>query len=176
MESTEEITMAELLEKNEKPFSGPYYGRVFTVSFKKLTPKTISILSKHALTAPGGGAMFAHHTLLSAQESVRSVFGSRARHHMLEIYALTQNMDLAEERVKWGAKVKAELETEDKDNLLEGSYIALGSHEDSDLKRVYGRHYDTLLGLKNKYDPENVFKHSIPRLVKVNGGEIAEAQ
>ncbi|RBR23150.1 uncharacterized protein FIESC28_04145 [Fusarium coffeatum] len=167
MQSTEETTMAELLAKNDKAFAGPFFGRVFTVSFTTLTPKTISILSKYATNAPGGGAMFAHHTLLSAQEPVKSVFGTRARHHMLEIYALTKDADVAEERVKWGREVKAALEREDEENVLEGSYVALGEHGE-DLKKVYGQHYETLLGLKEQHDPGNVFKHSIPRLVTVD--------
>ncbi|KAJ4024586.1 hypothetical protein NW752_003152 [Fusarium irregulare] len=167
MQSTEETTMAELLAKNDKAFAGPFFGRVFTVSFKTLTPKTISILSKYSANAPGGGAMFAYHTLLSAQEPVKSVFGTRARHHMLEIYALTKDKDVTEERVKWGREVKAELERDDGDNVLEGSYVALGEHGE-DLKRVYGKHYETLLNLKERYDPGNVFKNSIPRLVTVD--------
>ncbi|RFN45497.1 6-hydroxy-d-nicotine oxidase [Fusarium flagelliforme] len=174
MQSTEETTMAALLEKNDKAFAGPFLGRVFTVSFKTLTEKTISILSKYSANAPGGGAMFAYHTLLSTQEPVKSVLGTRARHHMLEIYALTKDKDVAEQREKWGREVKAELEREDGDNVLEGSYVSLGEHGE-DLKRVYGRHYETLLGLKRRFDPENVFKHSIPRLV-IADQKIVEAE
>jgi len=174
MQSTEETTMAELLAKNEKAFAGPYLGRVFTVSFKTLTPEIISILSKYSANAPGGGAMFAYHTLLSAEEPVKSVFGTRARHHMLEIYAVTKDRDVAEERVKWGREVKAELEREDGDNVLEGSYVSLGEHGE-DLKRVYGKHYETILGLKEQYDPANVFKHSIPKLAVV-GEKVVETE
>lgn len=93
---------------------------------------------------------------------------------MLEIYALTKDKDVAEERVKWGREVKAELERDDGDNVLEGSYVALGEHGE-DLKRVYGKHYETLLGLKERYDPGNVFKHSIPRLVTADE-KIVEAE
>ncbi|KAH7191829.1 uncharacterized protein B0J16DRAFT_410603 [Fusarium flagelliforme] len=174
MQSTEETTMAELLEKNDKAFAGPFLGRVFTVSFKTLTPKTVSVLGKYSLNAPGGGAMFAYHTLLSAQEPVKSVFGTRARHHMLEIYALTNDKDEAEQREKWGREVKAELEREDGDNVLEGSYVSLGEHGE-DLKRVYGKHYETLLGLKERHDPGNVFKHSIPKLAVV-GEKVVETE
>ena len=86
---------------------------------------------------------------------------------MLEIYALTKDKDVAEERVKWGRQVKAELEREDVDNVLEGSYVALGEYGE-DLKKVYGKHYETLFRLKEQYGPGNVFKHSIPRLVRVD--------
>ncbi|KAJ9426106.1 hypothetical protein QL093DRAFT_2586435 [Fusarium oxysporum] len=160
MENTQEITLAEMLENNEKLVTWPSYGRVYTLNCKTLTEKAIEILGKHCVNATGGSLIFSYHTLLSAQEpEQKSVFGTRARHHMFEIYA-----------------VKAELQAQDADNILEGSYISLGSHEDADVKKIYGKHYETLAALKRKYDPGNVFKHSVPRLVLAEeGDEIVEA-
>ncbi|KAF5598998.1 6-hydroxy-D-nicotine oxidase [Fusarium pseudoanthophilum] len=176
MENTQEITLAEMLENNEKLVTWPSYGRVYTLNCRTLTPKAIEILAKHCVNAPGGSLIFSYHTLLSAEEpEQKSVFGSRARHHMFEIYSLLADKDIAEERVQWAAKVKAELQAEDADNILEGSYISLGSHEDADVKKIYGKHYETLAALKRKYDPRNVFKHSVPRLVLAEeGDEIVE--
>jgi hypothetical protein len=166
MENTQEITLAEMLENNEKLVTWPSYGRVYTLNAKRMTENAIEILGKHCVNAPGGSLIFSYHTLLSAQEpEQKSVFGTRARHHMFEIYAVLADEAIAEERVQWGAKVKADLQAEDADNILEGSYISLESNEDVDVKKIYGKHYDTLAALKRKYDPENVFKHSIPRLV-----------
>ncbi|KAF5653270.1 6-hydroxy-D-nicotine oxidase [Fusarium sp. NRRL 25303] len=166
MENTQEITLAEMLENNEKLVTWPSYGRVYTLNCKTLTKKAIEILGKQCVNTPGGSLIFSYHTLLSAQEpEQKSVFGARARHHMFEIYAILPDKAAAEERVRWAAKVKAELQTEDGDNILEGSYISLSSHEDADVKKVYGKHYETLAALKRKYDPGNVFKHSVPRLV-----------
>jgi hypothetical protein len=171
MEMTQEITLGELLEINEKIVVWPSYGRVFTLNVKELTAKTISVLAKHCTNAPGGSLIFSYHTLLSAQEPTqKSVFGTRARHHMLEIYAILPDESVAKDRVKWAAQVKSEIQEQDPENILEGSYISLGSHEDADLKKVYGRHYETLAALKRKYDAGNVFKHSIPRLL-VSGEE-----
>ncbi|KAF4335523.1 6-hydroxy-D-nicotine oxidase [Fusarium beomiforme] len=160
MENTQEITLADILELNEKLVVWPSYGRVYTLNVKRLTEKSIEILARHCANAPGGSLIFSYHTLRSAQEpEQQSVFGTRARHHMFEIYAILSDKAIAEERVKWAAKVKADLLTEDADNVLEGSYISLGSHDDVDVKKVYGKHYETLAGLKRKYDPGNVFKH-----------------
>ncbi|PNP78995.1 hypothetical protein FNYG_07657 [Fusarium nygamai] len=176
MENTQEITLAEMLENNEKLVTWPTYGRVYTLNCKTLTEKAIKILGKHCVNAPGGSLIFSYHTLLSAQEpEQKSVFGTRARHHMFEIYAILADKAIAEERVQWAAKVKADLQAEDADNILEGSYISLGSHEDADVKKIYGKHYETLAALKRKYDPGNVFKHSVPRLVLAGeGDEIVE--
>ncbi|KAG8666612.1 hypothetical protein FPOAC2_11728 [Fusarium poae] len=166
MENTQEITLAEMLANNEKLVTWPSYGRVYTLNVERMTEDAVKILGKHCVSAPGGSLIFSYHTLLSAQEpEQKSVFGTRARHHMFEIYAMIGDKTIAEERVQWAAKVKANLQAEDADNILEGSYISLGSHEDADVKKIYGKHYDTLAALKKKYDPENVFKHSIPRLV-----------
>ncbi|KAF5232573.1 hypothetical protein FAUST_8605 [Fusarium austroamericanum] len=173
MEDTKEITIADMLENNEKLVTWPSYGRVYTLNAKRMTENALKIVGKHCVNAPGGSLIFSYHTLLSSQEpEQKSVFGTRARHHMFEIYSILADKDIAEERVRWAAQVKADLEAEDADNILEGSYISLGSHEDVDVKKVYGKHYDTLAALKRKYDPENVFKHSVPRLLlagKKNG-------
>ncbi|VTO90234.1 unnamed protein product [Fusarium graminearum] len=166
METTQEITVAEMLQNNERLVTWPSYGRVFTANVRKLTTETIQVLGKHCANAPGGGLIFSYHTLHSAQEPPhKSVFGTRARHHMLEIYAVVPDSRIAEERVQWAAQVKADLKMEDADNILEGSYISLGSHEDANLKKIYGCHYSTLVDLKRKYDASNVFKHTIPKLL-----------
>ncbi|GKU11030.1 unnamed protein product, partial [Fusarium langsethiae] len=151
----------------------PSYGRVYTLNVERMTENAVKIVGRHFVNAPGGSLIFSYHTLRSAQEpEQKSVFGTRARHHMFEIYAILADKSIAEERVRWAAKVKADLQADDADNILEGSYISLGSHEDVDVRKIYGKHYNTLAALKRKYDPENVFKHSIPRLVlagKENG-------
>ncbi|KAF5536664.1 6-hydroxy-D-nicotine oxidase [Fusarium mexicanum] len=177
MENTQEITIAEMLENNEKLVTWPSYGRVYTLNCKTLTKKAIEILGKHCVNAPGGSLIFSYHTLLSAQEpEQKSVFGTRARHHMFEIYAILADKAAAEERVQWAARVKEELQAEDADNILEGSYISLGSHDDADNKKIYGKHYETLAALKRKYDPGNVFRHTVPRLVLAEeGDQIVEA-
>ncbi|KAF4956388.1 hypothetical protein FSARC_11590 [Fusarium sarcochroum] len=168
MEATQETTVADMLEANEKLVTWPSYGRVFTLNVKKLTPKAITILAKHCPNAPGGALIFSYHTLRSVRDPVqKSIFGTTARHHMLEIYAVVPDPSVAEERMQWAAKVKAEIEKEDADNILESSYISLGSHEDVDLKKIYGRHYSTLMDLKKKHDPKNVFKHTVPRLLQL---------
>nr|CEG04614.1 unnamed protein product [Fusarium clavum]CEG05800.1 unnamed protein product [Fusarium clavum] len=166
IEATQESTLTEMLEKNEKLVTWPSYGRVITLNVKQLTAKSIAVLAKHCPHAPGGRLIFSYHTLRSVQEPAqKSIFGTQTRHHMLEIYAVVPDSNVAEKRVRWAAQVKAEIQAEDADNILESSYISFGSNDDVDLKKVYGRQYSTLLALKRNYDANNVFKHAVPRLL-----------
>lgn len=173
MEMTQPITLTEFVEANEKLVTWPSYGRTFTVSFKRFTPKTIEVLSKHGLTPPGGGLSFSVHTLRHPRPSEESVFGSRDAHHMLEIIALGGDASMQEERAVWASKLKEELQTEDPDNMVDSTYVSLGTDRDTDLKKVYGHHHSTLLELKKKYDAENVFKYAVPRLLPIDEKQIA---
>ncbi|VTT58713.1 unnamed protein product [Fusarium fujikuroi] len=165
METTQEITLTEFLEANEKLVAWPSYGRVYTLNVKKLTNRLITILAKNSTNAPGGGMIFTYQSLLSTQDSEhKSVFGTRVSHHMLEICAVLPDKTHIEERIQWAIQVKADLETENDENILTSSYISFHSHEDTDFKKAYGQHYETLLALKRDYDGYNVFKHSIPSL------------
>lgn len=171
MEATQETTLAEVLKERDNLVTWPSYGRLFTLSVRRLTERTITVLARHCPQAPGGGFIFSHHTLRSSQAPAQeSVFGARTRHHMLEINAAISENSFVDERLEWGSRIKADLEVEDADNILESSYIALGSHEDVDLKRVYGHHYSTLMTLKEKYDADHIFKHTVPKLAPADVG------
>ncbi|KAH6874906.1 hypothetical protein B0T10DRAFT_541011 [Thelonectria olida] len=170
-EATQSITLLEFLDNNEKLVTWPSYGRTFTVSIKRWTPKTMEILAKYSSTAPGGSLAVSVHSLRSPQPSETSVFGSRLDHHVLEIIALMGDESLQEKREAWALELTNVLKSEDPDNILEGSYVSLGADADTDLEKVYGRHYSTLLKLKQKYDGGNVFKYAVPRLLPLTAGE-----
>ncbi|KAI0157630.1 FAD-binding domain-containing protein [Xylariaceae sp. FL1272] len=102
MKMTKPMTLLDLLKEIEKLLVFGQYGRVHTLSFKKLTPKTTAILAKYAN--------------------------------------------------EWARATKKQLLEGDPENMLESC--------------VYGPHYEGLLALKKKYDPENVFKYAVPRLLE----------
>ncbi|KAI1075710.1 FAD-binding domain-containing protein [Whalleya microplaca] len=161
---TKSTSLTAYCEDNEKLVVWGSYGRTHTVSFKNYTPKTAQILAKYAELLPGGSPSFGIHMLRASVASTESVFGSRVQHHMLEIVSLTPDVAMEEKAAAWALSFKKELRENDPDNVLDSSYVALLDDDDADWKKIYGSHYETLLGLKRKYDPDNVFKHAIPKL------------
>lgn len=167
MDSAESVTIPDFLANNEKLVTWPSYGRAYTASVKRLTPKTMKVLAKYSQVAPGGSLAISVHSLRSPKPNEASVFGSRTDHHVLEIIAMVTDPALQAEREAWAMRLKEELIAQDPDNILEGSYISLGSDADTDLKKVYGPHYNRLMELKTKYDAGNVFKYAVPRLFQI---------
>lgn len=172
MELTKWTTMPEFMAANDNLISWPSYGRVCTVSTKRWTSAAAKVLAKYSPLAPGGGLAVSVHSLRPRpehQDGDGSVFGARTSHHVWEIIGLTGDPAIQEEREKWASQLKEELVREDPENIYESTYIALGTDEDTDLLKVYGKNYDRLVDLKRKYDAGNVFKYAVPRLFPING-------
>lgn len=161
---TEAKTAIKYAEDNEKLVTFGVYGRSYTLNVKKWTPTTVSTLVKYSQSIPGGGAMISCHSLRSQKPNEGSVFGAREDHHMVEIVSMTADPALKGEADAWGRSLLRELREQDGANVLDSAYISLLDYEDADLQKIYGRHFDTLVSLKKKYDPENVFKHAAPRI------------
>lgn len=157
-------TLHQFTRDNEKVVAYPSYGRVYTTSIKRFTRRTAEILAKYGALLPDGGTAISIHTLRSPSPNEDSVFGSRSNHHMIEIMATTGEQSYQEKAAIWGSALQKELIAMDPENILDGSYVSLLGQDDTDFKKVYGAHYGTLLDLKKKCDPGNVFKYAIPRL------------
>ncbi|KAI1164541.1 hypothetical protein F5B18DRAFT_615142 [Nemania serpens] len=140
------------------------YGQSFTLNLGKHTKKTAEILAKYTGLIPGGGIAFSIHSLRAPAENKESVFGSRVDHLMLELVAVTPIQDFEAKGAEWARSFIRELKESDPDNVLGSLYVSLVSEDDLDNKLMYGPHYDKLVELKRKYDPDNVFKYAVPRL------------
>ncbi|EXK26355.1 hypothetical protein FOXG_17609 [Fusarium oxysporum f. sp. lycopersici 4287] len=111
MKTTEETTLTEMLEKNERLVTWPPYGRVLTLNVKQLAAKLVQVLARHCSFALGGGFVLTYHTVPSMlQPAPKSIFGAQTGHHILEMNGVVPDESLAGERVKWAAQVKADLE------------------------------------------------------------------
>ncbi|OTB06401.1 hypothetical protein M426DRAFT_20855 [Hypoxylon sp. CI-4A] len=66
---------------------------------------------------------------------------------------------------EWSNALLDELWEKDPEKILESSYVSFMGNEDSVRRKIYGSHHDALLALKRKYDPDNVFKFAVPRLL-----------
>ncbi|KAI3325061.1 FAD-binding domain-containing protein [Xylariaceae sp. AK1471] len=166
MKLSKPTTLLSYCEENEKLVAWGSYGRVHTISFKRYTSTTAAILARHTSLLPGGGAGISNHMLRSPKPNEQSVFGNRTSHHMIELCSTTVDPALEKKSDDWACAAQKDLLKKDPDNVVESRYIALVDKDDCDLKTVYGSHYDTLVALKKKYDPDNVFKYAIPRLFK----------
>lgn len=140
------------------------YGRTYTMNLRKYSPKVAEVLAKYTGLIPGGGIAVSVHSLRAPAPSESSVFGARVDHLMLELVAVTGLKELELKGAEWSRDLLRELREADPENVLESTYVSLMGVDDSDNKKIYGSHYDKLVELKKKYDPENVFKYAVPRL------------
>lgn len=108
--------------------------------------------------------MVSIHSLRSPKPNKESVFGAREDHHMVEIVSMTSDPALKDETATWCQDLLQKLKGQDVSNVLDNAYISLLHAEDGNLKKIYGRHLNTLVSLKSKSDPENVFKHAAPKI------------
>ncbi|KAI1086808.1 hypothetical protein F5B19DRAFT_487217 [Rostrohypoxylon terebratum] len=149
---------------NEALLTWGSYGRAHTLNVKKYTPKLAEVLAKYTSLIPGGGIAISLHMLREPAPNENSVFGARVEHHMLELIATTPVKELEAKGAEWAVELLSEVRKEDLENVLESSYLSLLDNDDSDYRKIYREHYETLVVLKKKYDPNNVFKYAIPQL------------
>ncbi|KAI0594720.1 FAD-binding domain-containing protein [Biscogniauxia sp. FL1348] len=166
MNNPETKSVAAYTEFNESLVTYGSYGRGYTISVKKYTPKLAEVLARYTASIPGGGIALSLHMLRAPSPSKESVFGSRVEHHMVELVAMTPVEDLELAGAEWARGFIKDLrEGDEPENVLEASYVSLLGNDDSDYEKIYGPFYDELMALKNKYDPNNVFKYAVPRLL-----------
>ena len=164
MNMTAAKTPAVYAEDNEKIAPYGVHGRSYTLSVKEYTAETAAVLAKYSEQVPSGSCMISVHSLREPKENEQSVFGAREVHHMIEVIAMGTDPSVEKQAREWGLALLKELRERDAKNITDASYISLLDYEDADLSKVYNKHLDTLVGLKNKYDPGNVFKNASPRL------------
>ncbi|TRX89925.1 hypothetical protein FHL15_009197 [Xylaria flabelliformis] len=164
MNNPEPKSVAAFTEFNETLIVYGSYGRGYTLNLSKYSAKTAEVLAKCTSLIPGGGIAWSIHSLRAPAPSKESVFGSRVDHLMLEFVATTGVQELEIKGAEWARDSMQALKEADPGNVLESSYVSLMGDEDSDYKKIYGEHYDKLVELKKKYDPDDVFKYAVPRL------------
>jgi hypothetical protein len=165
MNNPEPKSVSAFITFNESMVTYGSYGRAYTLNIAKYTTRTAEVLAKYTNSVPGGGIGLSLHSLRMPAPSEESVFGARVDHLMLEVISLTSMKDLETKGDEWARSLLQELKNSDPENVLESSYVSLVGEDDADYKKIYGSHYDKLVGLKKKYDPENVFGHAVPRLL-----------
>ncbi|KAI0152983.1 FAD-binding domain-containing protein [Xylariaceae sp. FL1272] len=167
MNNPEPRSVSAFTEFNESLLVFGSWGRGYTLNLEAYTPHTARVLAKYTGLIPGGGIALSVHTLHAPTPNSQSVFGSRFNHLMVELVAMTGVQDLEGAGAQWARAFIRELRASDAGNILDTAYVSLLGEDDSDYKRAYGDGFECLVELKKTYDPDNVFKYAVPRLVLV---------
>ncbi|PNP73764.1 hypothetical protein FNYG_12954 [Fusarium nygamai] len=151
-------------EEKEKHAGYGVYGRARTVNFKALTPKTVEILAKYNELVPGPGSLFSMQFHRDPGHPLDSVFSPRCDHYWLEIIATSRDEAGADVAHQWALNLQRELVEHDPENILESSYLGFVDNGKVDLKKNFGARFASLMAVKQRVDPGNVFKNAVPRL------------
>ncbi|KAJ6036387.1 6-hydroxy-D-nicotine oxidase [Penicillium herquei] len=153
------------------------YGSASTYNLTHVTPEVAETIGSNLVNLPAdAGAMFTIHQVrgpsVTQQEPGRdSLFGPRQPHFMLEILGYSVESEKQAESEGWANKFTAEVEkvASSSGALLPTSYVSLYTSTRSSssaewVKKVYGDSAASLYDLKASFDPENLFKHTVPSL------------
>ncbi|KAI2634010.1 hypothetical protein GGS21DRAFT_543910 [Xylaria nigripes] len=163
LNNPESKTVSAFTAFNERLVVYGSYGRSYTISVRDYTLKAAEVLAKYTCLIPGGGIALSAHSYRASAPIAASVFGARDAHVMFEFVAMTPVAELEAKGADWALNLMKDIREADPENVLETAYVSLMGDE-SDYKKIYGTQYSTLVALKKKYDPDNVFKHAVPRL------------
>ncbi|KAL4888263.1 hypothetical protein BDV59DRAFT_211236 [Aspergillus ambiguus] len=160
------IVLSEFLGISRNFLSGPFYGRVYTINIRSLTPEALDILARGGESLPRGthASISLHQLRGSHAEPNSTVFSARYPHYVVEIVSVAESESAANKAEQWGKDVLNDFRSDQSDNVLPGSYINLTPSDEVDIDAVYGDCGVSLLRrLKTKYDPANVFQNAIVR-------------
>ncbi|KAI8649070.1 FAD-binding PCMH-type domain-containing protein [Fusarium keratoplasticum] len=153
-----------LCEENEKLVGSTVYGRARTLNLRYLTPRTTQILAHYNSVIPGPESSISVQLIRDLGIGLKSVFEPRCQHYWLEIAGTSRDPQVAKHAEEWARSLKQDLIEKDPDNVLDAAYIGFLDDDEMELSKVYGDHYQTLVAVKRKLDPRNLFKNSVPRV------------
>jgi hypothetical protein len=169
MDTITASTLLEYVDGMAEKLDDSGWGSAQTLNVRKWTKETSKILGSHLDKMPSSiGTAVSVHELRgpSAAPNPDSVFRVREPHFMLEFISLVAKEEDFKESEDWAARLKDALVHGDPDNVIPATYIAITRLGDESLPEIYGPEYQTLLDLKQKHDPQNVFSLAVPRLVE----------
>lgn len=145
-------------------------GTTHAVSITEYTPEVVDVLTKHVAKIKNGlVGGFNIHTLRPESPSVLSdvpdsVVPYRKPQIIFEILGFGADEVSAAPSVAWATELRNLLIRTDA--ALPASYLALTAPEFVDLDKIYGdARLAELMAIKGEYDPNNVFRYTVPRLV-----------
>ncbi|KAI1430629.1 FAD-binding domain-containing protein [Xylaria sp. CBS 124048] len=164
MNNPEPKTVSAYAAFNESMVVYGCHGRSYTLNLRRQKKSTAELFAKFVDQLPGGGISMLVYNYRANAPRADSVFGAQDDHLLCEFLASTPMAEFEAKGAEWARNAMVEIRKSEAENVLETAYISLLADEDTDPKKIYGVHYDTVAALKKKYDPTNVFKHAVPRI------------
>ncbi|MBD2731997.1 FAD-dependent oxidoreductase [Nostoc sp. FACHB-892] len=136
-----------------------YYAK--TQSIKGFQPEIIDTLIEQGLPFSSPFSFIALHHFHGAASCVgasETAFALRQDHLMVELIAAWEPQDDEQRHLQWAQNISQALAP----YALKGGYISLLDQEEQERVRLaFGSNYERLLDLKQKYDPDDVFRSTI---------------
>lgn len=146
------------------------YGGDCTISIRAFTDEVIAAVGAHIAAMPTDPAtLFSVHELRGTSASPRagSVFGARTPHYVFEFIATSSSQGEARHAWKWATEFRDAVKEAARDNVADFTYISLTPPGEADCAAIYGPRWERLVEIKQRYDPENVFRHAMPQFGSV---------
>lgn len=151
------------------------YGSAWTHNVSRITPSIAEAIGRNLPHLPADpGAMFSLHQLRgpsAAAQQHKSVFSVREPHYMLEILGYAISPEKKAESEAWAVQMATDVEQAAAETLLPTSYVSLFSsarvnNTSEWVERVYGDKSASLREIKATFDPDNMFKFTVPSFEK----------
>lgn len=134
------------------------------IDFEVVTPKAAQVIGDF-VTKPGvGGNLVLFHEVRgqSTEPHPDSCFGGRVPHTVMEIIGMTEDINDVESSTKRYQELRRALKGTG--DAMDVTYASLTQTEDTDIRALFGKDYQFVMDLKDKYDPDGLFDNTEPRL------------
>lgn len=157
------------------------YGSSWTHNVSHLSPEVTEAIATNLARLPNvPGPMCSVHQVRGPSakpQELESIFEPREPHFMLEVLGFSTEPEDEAACKAWGAVFSEELEKAASESgvLLPKAYVSLytSAHAGSGnewAEKAFGGAAGELRDLKNSFDPENFFKHTVPSFRKEDSG------
>lgn len=162
-------TLLEGLRINDASIAASIYGRCNTITVRGYSPGLVNAVARSTATFAARGSGIALHRFVGHGDGEKercSVWQPRGEHIMVEILSGTTDEKRVDAAYAWGAAVRrAVVQAVEEKEILHAGWMAMTANEGADLKTLFGQNYEFLMALKKKWDPENAFRNTVPRLL-----------
>lgn len=163
-------TLLEGIRVNDASVSPLVYGRCHTATVRGAgigCADFVCAIAAHTAAPGAEGVGVALHRLVGPGTAgdKGAVWGLRQEHTVMEILSTTTDEAAVEVAFDWACGLRRAVVDAVPEEVVEGGWLAMMPDEEVDLEKVFGaENYRFLLELKRKWDPNNVFSNTVPKL------------